>query len=173
MKFTTTRFGELQVPDETLILLDEGILGFPDDHRFVILDHDTGDTPFKWLQAIDNPGLAFVVMDPTEIAPDYRFTMDADEAEKIGSPATDDQIAMVIVNIPHNNPIAMTANLRAPIVVNAQNRQGIQIIHTDETYPFDHRIFADPQPEAAETGAPEAAGDADAPRPRPKPRPMS
>ena len=61
MKFVSTRFGNLDVPDGTLLTFPSGILGFPDWTRYVILDHDT-EAPFKWLHCVEQPDLAFVIL---------------------------------------------------------------------------------------------------------------
>jgi len=144
MKVRTSRFGEVEVAEETLIHLDEGILGFPHDKRFILLEHDTEDTPFKWLQSADSPDLAFVVIDPGELVVKYHFELEDDVVEALGSSRQADYIPMVIVNIPREDPIRMTANLRGPVVVNAQSRRGRQIVLKSEEYHFDHRIFSGP-----------------------------
>ena len=153
MRFRTTRFGEITVDDAKLILLEEGILGFPDEERYVLLDHDAEGTPFKWLQSADNPDLAFVVMDPGEIVLNYTFQIEQDVVDQLDCQSGEDLIPMVVCNIPHDNPSAMTANLRGPIVVNAANRRGRQIILKDEAYAFDHRVFQEPATEDAARAA--------------------
>lgn len=142
MKFRTSRFGEIEIPDASVLFLKEGILGFPGEKRYVLLDHDAEGTPFKWLQAVDNPALAFVVIDPTEIVSDYCFPVEDDVAEQLQSTSPEDYIPMVICNIPRDDPAKMTANLRGPVIVNIKNRNGRQIILKDEVYAFDHRVFA-------------------------------
>jgi flagellar assembly factor FliW len=147
MRISTTRFGELNVPDTRIITLPEGILGFPNDHRFVLLEHDSEGTPFKWLQSADSPQLAFIVMDPQTVVDNYRVALDAESAGNLGADEIGDEFAMMaIVNIPHDNPIAMTVNVRAPIIVHSEKRIGYQIILTNEDYPIRHRIFPEEVP---------------------------
>ena len=151
MKITTTRFGDIEVPDETIIHLPEGVLGFPEDRDFVLLEHDSEGTPFKWLQAVKNPGLAFIVMDPNLIVENYAVQFDEETAKAVGTAEIGEDFAMMsIVNIPHDNPKAMTVNIRAPIVVHLEKRIGWQIILADEAYPIRHRIFADEEDQPAE-----------------------
>jgi flagellar assembly factor FliW len=154
MKLKTTRFGEIDVPEDRQIRIPDGILGFPDDHRYVLLEHDSEGTPFKWLQSLDNPALAFIVMDPHLVVGDYQVLFDSETAEFFGTEKVSDQFAMMsIVNIPHDNPIAMTVNVRAPIIVSLEKRVGMQVILPNEDYPIRHRIF------------PEDAGETDKDRP--------
>ncbi|MBN1866235.1 flagellar assembly protein FliW [Candidatus Sumerlaeota bacterium] len=142
MRILTTRFGELDVPDDRIIHLPEGVLGFPNDHRFVLLEHDSEGTPFKWLQSLDSSQLAFIVMDPHAVVEEYRVVLDAESAGHLGAEEIGEEFAMMaIVNIPHDEPIAMTVNVRAPIVVHTEKRIGYQIILSNEDYPIRHRIF--------------------------------
>ena len=63
MKIQTSRFGELEVDERRLIRFEKGILGFPDQQRYALIQ--TGqDSGFYWLQAVDRADLAFVVCDP-------------------------------------------------------------------------------------------------------------
>ena len=109
MKLNTTRFGEIDVPDEQVIVVPEGILGFPDDKRFVLLEHDSEGTPFKWLQSADSGHLAFIVMDPNLVVESFEVEWDKESVELLG-PATEkageDIAMMAIVNVPHDDPIA-------------------------------------------------------------------
>ena len=154
----TTRFGQIEVPDDRIIEMPEGILGFAQERRFVLLEHDSEGTPFKWLQAADNPNLAFIVMDPHLVVADYQVEFDK-EAQRILGPQPDraDLAVMAIVNIPHDRPIEMTVNLRAPVVVHCEKRLGCQLVLPNEDYPIRHRLFPDP--------AGEGAGAAQAPKP--------
>lgn len=144
MKINTTRFGELEVPDDRLIVLAEGIIGIPDASNYVLLEHDSEGTPFRWLQAVDNPDLAFIVMDPNLIVENYEIQLDQETIEKLAlSGQGGDFGLMVIVNIPRDNPRAMTVNLRAPIIVHLEKRVGAQVILPNEEYPIRHRLFPD------------------------------
>ena len=64
--FPTTRFGNLEVDDDRLIQLQDGLLGFPDLKRFVLMDYK--DTVLKWFQSVDDPDVAFIVVDPSLVA---------------------------------------------------------------------------------------------------------
>lgn len=148
MKIHTRRFGDIEVPNELAISIPDGILGLPDAKRYVLLEHDSEGTPFKWLQAIDNPDLAFIVMDPHLLVDPYDVRFDGETSAKLGVSVAGKEFAMMaIVNIPRENPIAMTINLRAPIIVHLEKRVGWQVILPNEDYPIRHRLFPDPPEE--------------------------
>ncbi|MFQ6048910.1 MAG: flagellar assembly protein FliW, partial [Phycisphaerae bacterium] len=83
MKIQTSRFGEVDVDPDRLIHFEKGILGFPYQHDYALIQ--TGrDSGFYWLQAVDRADLAFVVCDPRLFVPDYRVPVKADELASIG-----------------------------------------------------------------------------------------
>ncbi|HOE96383.1 MAG TPA: flagellar assembly protein FliW [Candidatus Sumerlaeota bacterium] len=154
MRFHTTRFGEIEFPEEVVMTFPEGILGFPDEQRYILLEHDTDGSPFKWLQSVENPALAFIIVDPLFIDAGYHLEIDLDTARMIGTDAVEGCAIMSIVNVPHDAPIRMTANLKAPLIVNVENRHGRQIVLGNNAYSlstpiFQHLVEAEPLPAAA------------------------
>lgn len=145
MKIKTARFGDMEILDEDIISLPEGVLGFSGASRFVLLEHDSEGTPFKWLQAVDDAGLAFIVMDPHIVIDGYTVEFSEEMLDLLGEGTfvAEDFALMAIVNIPRQKPIEMTVNLRAPIIVHLEKRLGWQVILTNEDYPIRHRLFPD------------------------------
>lgn len=127
MKFVSTRFGNLEVPDNTLLTFPSGILGFPDWTRYVILDHDT-EAPFKWLHCVEQPDLAFVILDPALFKPDYQVQVTTEAFAEIGATDVSDLTVAVILTIPSDDPLGITANLRGPLVMNPQTRFCKQLV---------------------------------------------
>ncbi|MCL5269583.1 MAG: flagellar assembly protein FliW [bacterium] len=143
MKFHTTRFGEIEYPEEVVIDFPEGVLGFPADTRYILLEHDAAGSPFKWLQSLDNPELAFIVVDPNVADSHYRFDLDVDTARLIGTADAGNCAAICIVNVPRDAPIRMTANLKAPLVINADSRVGRQVVLGTQAYAINTPIFTE------------------------------
>jgi flagellar assembly factor FliW len=141
MNFRTTRFGEIEFPPEVIMTFPEGVLGFPNDQRYLLLEHDNEGSPFRWLQSLDNPDLAFIVMDPLIIEPRYSYDIDVDTARIIGTAEPGECATMVIVNVPHDFPIKMTANLKAPLVVNVEARLGRQVVLGSQAFAINTPVF--------------------------------
>lgn len=139
MKLQTTRFGEIEVKETEIITLPEGLVGFPEYTRYVLLDHDK-DSPFKWLQSVDEGSVAFVVMSPLMFRPDYSIEVTEDEVSGLGLEAVNDAVISVIVTIP-SDPKKMSANLKAPLIFNTKNRLGKQIIVKETEYQTKHFII--------------------------------
>ncbi|PKM44502.1 MAG: flagellar assembly protein FliW [Firmicutes bacterium HGW-Firmicutes-8] len=135
----TRRFGNIDIPEKDLIIIAGGVLGFEGIQKFVLLDHDS-ETPFKWLQAVDNPELAFVVMEPFIFCPDYQFDLSDSDIEEIGLSKPEEAVVLTILVIPED-PKKMSANIKAPIVINQTNKKGKQIVLNNDEYPIKFYLF--------------------------------
>ncbi len=147
MTIHSTRFGTLECPEECIVTFKGGILGFPHLERYAILQHKEG-SPFRWLQSVDEPALAFLVMDPANFRPDYAPEMPPTVAEELQLDEYTPRIVYVILTIPKGKPEEMTANLAGPLLINAETRLGKQIILTDERWGTKHRVLGEPIPSA-------------------------
>lgn len=141
MKIQTTRFGEIDFPQEALLHFPEGVLGFPEDRDYLLLEHDRDNSPFKWLQSAQSPELAFIVVDPLLIVDRYPIMIDCDTARMIQVRDAAETAAMAILNIPQGDAIRMTANLKAPLLVNPEMRLGRQIIIGSQTFSVSEPVF--------------------------------
>ena len=131
--YQTLRFGVLEIKDENILLIPEGLLGFPQCKRYVLLE-DTEQAPFQWLQSLDNTDLSFVVVDPVIIKPDYQIQVSREEVETLDLEDPLKARIYVIVVVPKEMN-RVSANLKGPIVVNPDNRRAKQIVLMDERYP--------------------------------------
>jgi flagellar assembly factor FliW len=144
MLVKTSRFGEVTVEDSAIITFPEGIVGFPDIRGFVMFDGPEG-TPFKWLQSTDRPELAFVICDPLLFKPDYRVSVNKEELKALSLEKTEDAAICVILSIP-TDPWKMTANLMGPVIFNAEQKFGKQLVLPGPEYTTKHPVFADGKP---------------------------
>ncbi len=130
----------MDVKEESLLVFPSGILGFPDWTKYVLLDHDT-DAPFKWLQCVETPELAFVILDPAYFHPDYHITITTDALIEIQKQDDDELSVVTILTIPSDDPSAVTANLRGPLVMNHRTRLCKQLV-LSEDLPTRFPLFA-------------------------------
>ena len=136
IKFQSTRFGEVVVPRDSIIEFPTGIIGFPKLHRYVMLEHQA---PFSWLHCIDDPNLAFVVVDAMEFGEGYNVQPPFGD-RNIDLKEDDEYAILVIVTI-RREPGITTANLKAPVFVNIRNRKGIQVIFDDSRLSTRHPFW--------------------------------
>jgi flagellar assembly factor FliW len=142
MQFTSTRFGVLNVPTEALLTFPSGLLGFPEWTQYAILDHDT-DAPFKWLHCTEEASLAFVVIDPTSFNQDYHVEISPEARCEVKGNEADELSLAVILTIPSDDPTAMTANLRGPLLMNPRTRLCKQLVLAED-YPTRYPVFSAP-----------------------------
>lgn len=138
MEVQTRQFGTIEVNESDILQIPKGLLGFEGMENFVLIE--TPDClPFRWLQCIDAPELAFVVVSPVVFFPDYRVAVHAKEVADIEVSHPSDVEIFVIVTIPERLE-DMTANLQGPILVNKRNNRVKQLVLTDSAYSVAHSI---------------------------------
>ncbi len=135
----SSRFGEVEVPADRVITLPQGMIGFPQLRRYVLIRHRE-DSPFFWLQSLEASELAFVVVNPLIFDPQYKFTLSNAETKLLAVEDPSQIQVWVVVTIPAGKPDQMTANLKAPLVINLANRQAAQIILDDAKYSVQHPL---------------------------------
>ena len=121
--FETSRFGSLEVAEDKLIEFPAGLLGFPDVKRYVLLDYE--ETPVKWLQAIDDPHVAFIVMDPTLLVQDYVINLDVAMRQALELETEEDLAVLAIVRVEEGKVLA---NLKGPLLFNSRLKIGLQAV---------------------------------------------
>jgi len=80
--------------------------------------------------------------------PDYNAKIPEDELNIVGSTEFADLALLIVVSIPEAAPWDLTANLRAPILVNLKSRRAVQVIALNEEYPIRHVVFPEDVREA-------------------------
>jgi flagellar assembly factor FliW len=137
---TTTRFGQVAVSEGDLITFGEGILGFSDLTQFVLLD-DPNDDIFAWLQSTQEPAIAFPVLEPELFVEKYQPTLAKSDTESLHLKANEKPSYFCIVTIPED-PTKMTANMKAPVIVNVREKRARQCVLQDNSMAIREPIFA-------------------------------
>ena len=130
MDIETTRFGRMEVDDSRIITFPKGLLGFPDHQRFALIQ--TGEENyFFWLQSMDEASLAFVVTDPGIFFKDYQVPLKEETVEDL---SLSDPAHLQFFVICNKVGDWLTGNLQGPLVINAENRAGAQIVINDKKW---------------------------------------
>lgn len=138
----TTKFGEIAVNQEAIFNFVSPIIGFNDLKQYTIVDYKP-DSPFKWLQSLEDMDLAFPITLCSFFGIDYQFDLPDDEAQKLEITNADDIFVCNIANIPQNNPQDATINMLAPVVINIVNKKAMQVILKNTEFEVRHRLFND------------------------------
>jgi len=119
----TLHFGDMEVEPSHIFDFEGGMLGFEDLREFVLVSHEDYD-PFKWLISIDNPDIGFPMLNPFFLDEGYKAGRDID---------LENEVVFCVVTLGGVGEI-MTANLKAPIIMNISQNKGRQIILTSDKY---------------------------------------
>lgn len=121
MRLETTRFGSLDIPEETFIQFPWGLPGFEETKRYILMQHRNG--PFQWLQAVDAPEVAFVVCPPDALG--IAYVVPDDKTVPIGLESREDLLILNLISFDHANG-ATRIHVRSPLLLNVGARKAYQ-----------------------------------------------
>ncbi len=131
ISFDTTRFGRLEVAKDKIMHFPNGLIGFPETKRFILMDYK--DTLLKWIQAVDDKDIAFIVVPAVEFFPDFSVKIDNVTKDLLEIGNEEDVIVFSILRVDNEQ---VTANLQGPLVINSLNKKGIQIVNEDPRFSY-------------------------------------
>src|SRR4051812_12778440 len=126
MTVETTRFGTIPLAEEDILTFPEGMLGFSKISQYLLVER-VDDALFLWLQALKKASVAFPLLEPQLFERGYRVELADEDREALKLEDLRCAKVYAIVTIP-SDPTKMTANLKAPIVVNLKERLAKQVI---------------------------------------------
>lgn len=137
----TTRFGELECKAEDVIVFSNGLPGFLANKKFIFVEIE--DSPFQYLQSLDEASLAFIVASPFDFFSDYEFELSGGIMDEMNIKSSESVLVYNIVNVQGELATA-TMNLAAPIIINKIENTGIQHILPNSTYSIYQPLFVKP-----------------------------
>ncbi len=141
MMITTKLFGEIEAAENKIIFFSSGIVGFPELERFLLIhDAENEKSSISWLQSLDEPAFAMPVIDPLLLIADYNPVVEHEMLEPLGDMKPEDMLVLITITVP-SDLTKMTANFKAPIIINAGNNRACQLIIEDERYEIKHPIY--------------------------------
>ena len=135
----SSRFGEITFTDDQVIEVRKGIFGFARYSKYIIMERKE-NFPFKWLHCIEDPNLAFVLVDPLLFFPNYRIEPEQKDLEELQVKDQEELAIYVIVTIT-SDPNLTSANLIAPLVLNLKKKKAKQIVLPRSPYTIKHYLF--------------------------------
>ena len=134
-----SRFGAVAHDWDMQLHMPAGLLGFPEITEYLIVDPDS-ELPVKWLQAQDEPRLAFVITDPFLFLPDYQVELTPLDLMDVGAHASTDLFLVVIVTLPRKTVPYPTVNLQGPVLINRTNGWAKQLVLVQGPYHTHHQL---------------------------------
>lgn len=142
LKINTRKFGEIEITEEKIFRMPQGMLGFPGRERYTLLER-AETRPFCWLQCVDDPDLAMVVMNPHLFKSDYSAGLKDVIAEMGWEGIKEEELLVfVVINIWEEETVnRITANLIGPIIVNMEKGEAFQKVMTESPYSHQHNVL--------------------------------
>lgn len=138
MRIKTAQFGEIDVDEDKILNFPNGIIGFEDCRKFILVSDEELE-PFQWLLCIDEgkEEIGFPLLMPFILVPDYFDDLPKDIVEELKK---DEDCPLNILNVVtiKGRDGKMTLNLRAPIIIDVEKKEGKQIILPKESIPVDY-----------------------------------
>ena len=139
MKLDTKYFGKIDCDGEALLAFPKGLFAFEEEKEFVLLPFSGSDGTLLCLQSTHTPQLAFVAMNPFTLNAAYAPVLQPEELRELG--VEDSRALCFYVLCVVKNPVSSsTVNLKCPIAINDETRQGMQVILDGEGYGMRHLL---------------------------------
>jgi len=132
VKLETGSFGTLEYEEQSIIHLPEGMLGFAKFKRYILVENEEIQ-PFKWLQSLDLPKVAFPLLDPNLVVQDYSCMPTPEDLRSLEIEQDSDLVTLAVSIIPEDAAQA-TINLKAPLLINHRKMIGKQVILSESHY---------------------------------------
>lgn len=139
MKLRSKYFHDIDYEQEDIIHFPNGLFGFEEEHEFLLLPFAGSDGTLLSLQSVQTPALAFVVMNPFALRPDYAPELTEEELRLLHVERSQELCfyALCVVREPVGDS---TLNLKCPLALNIDRREAIQVILETEDYHMRHRL---------------------------------
>ena len=126
LQYSTSRFGNIEVSEDQVITIERGLFGFTKLSKYIII-HQRSQGVFVWLQSLERPELAFPLIDPHLVYPDYMLEISREEADEIDIEDENDVKIFVLVAVKAGNK-RLQLNMQGPLIINQKNRLAMQIV---------------------------------------------
>lgn len=143
MLVKTKFFGEIELNEEKIITFPGGIMGFEGYKKYTLLYDITDDKEkfnVSWLQSLDEPEFALPVVNPYHVKPDYNPVVEDEIIKSLGEINEENLVILLSLTVPADIT-KMSANLKAPFIINSDTRKGIQIIVENQDYEIKYNIY--------------------------------
>ncbi|EST55407.1 flagellar assembly protein FliW [Brevibacillus panacihumi W25] len=121
------------------LFFEEGLPGFP-DMQFFNISKEEANAPFYQMNSTEDETIGFWLIDPFVFFPEYQFVLP--EYAKASLRLEDQNPSVAVLNIiTLREEGQITINLKAPIVINRENRMAKQVILNEESYSLRHPLF--------------------------------
>lgn len=132
MIFNSKIYGQIEYGEEDIVNFEKGILGFEELKQYAVIKLKDYE-PFYLLQSIEDESIGFIISSPFDFYKEYEFDLNESKLKRLKI-ENEQQVNVFIIVTLNSDPNKITANLKAPIVINISNNLGEQIVLDKENY---------------------------------------
>lgn len=138
-KIQTKYCGEVLYNEKDLTHFPNGLFGFEEAHDFLLIRLEDDDASPYCLQSAEDPSLAFIMVDPFQLVPDYAPDLSDEDCARLGDPSGE-HIILYAICVLHESMSDSTVNLRYPIAMHMETHTAFQVILNNSEYSFRHKL---------------------------------
>ncbi|QNO14474.1 flagellar assembly protein FliW [Alkalicella caledoniensis] len=150
MELKSARLGTLEINEDKIITFPEGIPGFENLTKYIIIEEPETGGAFHWLQSVEDGDISLLLTRPT-LFTDYTIEVEKEILADIGITEENVGETLTVVTLPEDFSKA-TTNLMAPVILNSETMQGKQVILTESKWSMKHPLFPAEQNQASQGG---------------------
>ena len=139
MVLKTKYFGSIEIEESDVLTFPKGLFAFEDEKKFVLLPFEGSDSALLCLQSAADEHLAFVVMNPFAVCPQYAPVLQAGELEKLGV-ADSTELCYYVMCVVRDPVADSTLNLKCPVAIHPETRTARQVILDTDRYEMRHPL---------------------------------
>lgn len=143
MHIRSRLFGETDIDDEKVIEFTQGMMGFEEYKKYAIIFDSERENAggIMWLQSLEDEDIAFPVVNPMDIKPDYNPIVEDEWLESLGDFGEDENLFVLLVLTVPSDLTKTTCNMKAPVIINTLTRKACQLIVNNEDYLVKYNIY--------------------------------
>ena len=136
-RIISSRIGDVEIAEDNILRFPRGLLGFEGQSEYAVLNlPNEGMERFKLLQNVEDAGVGFIVTEAASAA-DSIDPNDLQDAYKFCNVRPENALTLLIVSVRKDSDgVELSANLRAPVIVDVQRRVGRQHVMSNGRYPI-------------------------------------
>ena len=140
MEIISPIHGTINYEEDEIIIFENGVPGFNNLKKFIIKEIE--DSPFSLLQSLEDGEVGFILISPFSVYEDYEIKLNDEIINSLSINSSEEILLYSIVTL-NSKLEEITANLKAPIVLNIKLKKGQQYIIDQIKYKIKEKIFRD------------------------------
>lgn len=139
MEIISPIHGKITYKENEIITFEKGIPGFPNLKKYIIREA-LEDSHFSIIQSIEDKDIGFILISPFTVKENYEIKLNEEIIKNLNIKKEEDVILYSLVTLSEKVE-NITANLKAPLVININDKKGEQYILDKEEYKIKTKVF--------------------------------